>query len=222
MSIRYIGHCAFLFEDRSGASLLIDPFGNESDDPWFLKSFPSLAVDLVAVTHNHSDHNGVETLPDGTAIMSEAGLRVIGDTEITGIRDLHRGTGETTNFIYVVTHEGVRYCHLGDNRLDIPGSTLDEIGRIDVLMIGIGGSGGVLDQGLVDALVGAIGPRIVIPMHYYVEGLTAPHTGLLHSDVWVKRQSPRRPLRQSTFRIDRRGLPYEREVWTVPPELAGR
>ena len=40
-------------------------------------------------------------------------------------------------------------------------------------------------------------------------------------DRWVRTQSPRRTLRRSSFRIDRRGMPYEREVWTIPAELVG-
>jgi hypothetical protein len=71
-----------------------------------------------------------------------------------------------------------------------------------------------------DLLVENLKPTVVIPMHYYIEGLTDPSCGLSGPDGWVRRQSPRRPLRRSRFRIDRRGLPYEREVWMVPPLLA--
>ena len=67
MSVRYLGHCAFLFEDATGESLLIDPFGNGGSEHnhWFTKPFPPLEVDLVAVTHDHFDHNAVFALPVG-------------------------------------------------------------------------------------------------------------------------------------------------------------
>ena len=74
MSVTYLGHAAFLFEDSSGEKVLIDPFGNDEENYWFLKSFPSLEVDLVAVTHDHFDHNAVEALPSGTPVMVEAGV----------------------------------------------------------------------------------------------------------------------------------------------------
>ena len=93
MSVRYLGHCAFLFEDVTGESLLIDPFGNGSSeyDQWFVKEFPPLEVDLVAVTHDHFDHNAVSALPDGTPLMDRAGIRQVGNTTITGVSDIHSG-----------------------------------------------------------------------------------------------------------------------------------
>ncbi len=223
MSVRYLGHCAFLFEDTTGERLLIDPFGNSDGDNWFLSPFPSLEVDLVAVTHDHFDHNAVSALPAGTPLLDDEGTRQVGQTTITGVRDLHSGNSGRagmSNVIYVVEHEGVRYCHIGDNRHDIPDDTLARLGRLDALMVTVDDSCHLLTYDEVNHLVELLSPRVVIPMHYYIEGLTTRESGLEGPGGWVRTQSPRRPLRRSSIRIDRRGMPYEREVWTIPAELA--
>ena len=222
MAVRYLGHSAFLFEEATGERLLIDPFGNSEHDHWFLKNFPSMDVDLVAVTHDHFDHNAVSALPEGVRAMRGEGEASVGQTVITGVADIHSGESGRAgmvNVIYVVEHEGVRYCHLGDNRHDIPDETLLRLGKVDALMAPVDDSLHLLTYEQLNHVVESLSPKIVIPMHYYVEGLTDPESGLQEPRGWVRTQSPRRTMRRPTFRIDRRGMPYEREVWTIPAEL---
>ena len=226
MSVRYLGHCAFLFEETTGERLLIDPFGNGDSerDHWFLKTFPSLEVDLVAVTHDHFDHNAVSALPDGTPSLKSAGARRVGNMTVVGVSDIHSGRSGLDgmeNVIYVIEHEGVRFCHIGDNRHDMPDSVIGSLGRIDVLMAPVDDSCHLLTFEQVERLIDALSPRVVIPMHYRIEGLSTDSADLEGHGRWARTQSPRRTLRRSAFRIDRRGLPYEREVWTIPAELGG-
>ncbi len=226
MSVRYLGHCAFLFEEATGEKLLIDPFGNGETEReyWFLKTFPPLKVDLVAVTHDHFDHNAVSALPDGSPTLKSAGTRRVGNMTVTGVSDIHSGRSGLNgmeNVIYVIEHEGVRYCHIGDNRHDMPDSAIESLGRIDVLMATVDDSCHLLTFKQVDHLLETLSPKVVIPMHYRVEGLSTDNADLEGHGKWARTQSPRRSLRRSSFRIDRRGLPYEREVWTIPAELGG-
>ena len=214
-----MAHSAFLFEGESGERVLIDPFGNSNTHNWFLKPFPPLDVDLVAVTHDHFDHNAVDALPSGTDVMTGAGTVTVGETTITGVVDVHSGSSGMPNTIYVVEHMGVRFCHVGDNRPDLPDDVRAALGKIDFLMAPIDDSHHLLSYDEVDRLVDTLAPIVVIPMHYYVEGLTTDESTLEGPGGWVRRQSPRRPLRKSSIRIDRRGLPYEREVWSIPAEL---
>lgn len=226
MSVRYLGHCAFLFEEATGESLLIDPFGNGSSeyDHWFLKPFPSLEVDLVALTHDRFDQNAVSVLPEDIPKLNREGTMQVGNTTITGVSDIHSGSSGRSrmeNIIYVVEHEGVRYCHIGQNRHNIPDNVTERLGRVDVLMVPVDDSCHLLTYDEVNHLVESLSPMVVIPMHYRVEGLSTADAELEGPEGWVRTQSPRRTMRRSSFRIDRRGLPYEREVWTIPAELAG-
>lgn len=219
-----MGHCAFLFEEVTGESLLIDPFGNgESErERWFTTTFPSLEVDLIAVTHDHFDHNAVGALPDETPLLNRAETKQVGNMRVIGVSDIHSGISGRNgmeNVIYVVEHEGVRYCHIGNNRHDMPEGVIEDLGRVDVLMATVDDSCHLLTFEQVEYLLDALSPKVVIPMHYRIDGLSTDATDLEGHDRWARTQSPRRTLRRSSFRIDRRGLPYEREVWTVPAEL---
>ena len=223
MTLHYLGHSAFLFEEETGERLLIDPFGNPDTRTrkWFLRPFPNLRVDLVAVTHDHVDHNAVDALQPGTKVMRGAEAARVGQTIIKGIVDMHAGASDISNTIYLIEHQGVRFCHFGDNRPNIPNNVRASLGEIDILLAPVDDANQLFSYYELDRLVETLEPSVVIPMHYYIEGLTTNELGLKGPDGWVRRQSPRRPLRRSRFRIDRRGLPYEREVWMVPPSLAG-
>ena len=156
--------------------------------------------------------------------MDRAGTRRVGNTTVIGISDIHSGNSGRNgleNVMYVVEHEGVRYCHIGDNRHDIPSDVLERLGRVDVLMVTVDDSCHLLTFDQVDHLVQLISPSVVIPMHYRTAGLSTVEAELEGPERWVRTQSPRRTMRRSSFRIDRRGMPYEREVWTIPAELAG-
>ena len=57
--LRWLGHATFLITSPSGVQLLLDPFNVELGYP-----VPELPpIDLVAVSHEHADHNNVGLAP---------------------------------------------------------------------------------------------------------------------------------------------------------------
>ena len=56
MKITWLGHATFTFEFSGGEVLLLDPFieGN----PTYPKGYDIKRVDVIALTHGHSDHTG--------------------------------------------------------------------------------------------------------------------------------------------------------------------
>ena len=224
MPLRYLGHRAFAFEDGGGARVLIDPFGSPPTDKRFRKPFPPLKADLIAITHGNFDRDVADAPAPGAEIMTAPGRRQVGGITVTGVEDVHAGESGRAgmaNMIYAVELEGVRYCHMGDNRPDPPPSALEALGRIDVLLVSVDDSGSLTPPEDVDRLIETVSPKIAIPMRYYIEGLTTAESGLRGVERWARAQPRRRPLRRPTIRIDYRGLPYEREVWLLPAELGG-
>ena len=224
MPVRYLGHRAFAFDDGGGARVLIDPFGSSPTDSRFLKPFPPLESDLIAITHGNFDRDATNAIAPGAEIMTAPGRRQVGGITVTGVEDVHAGESGRAgmaNVIYVVELDGVRYCHMGDNRPDPPPSALKALGRIDVLLVSVDDSGSLTPPEDVDRLIETISPKIAIPMRYRIEGLTPAESGLTGVDRWARTQPRRRPLRRPTIRIDYRGLPYEREVWLLPAEIGG-
>ena len=216
--VRYLGHRAFAFEDGGGARDIIDPFGGSPSDKRFLKPFPPMEADLVAITHDHFRDRAADAPAPGAEIMATPGRRQVGGITVTGIADIHAGESGRAgmaNVIYVVDMGGVRYCHMGDNRPAPPPFVIDALGKIDALLISVDDSEHLATHEDVDRLIAAIDPKIVIPMGYRIEGLTPAESPLLGVERWARTQPRRRPLRRPDIRIDRRGLPYEREVWLV-------
>ena len=223
MPVRYLGHRAFAFED-GGARVIIDPFGGSPADNRFLKPFPPLKADLTAITHDHFGDNAADAPAPRAEIMNAPGRRQVGGVSVTGVEDVHAGESGRAgmaNVIYAVELDGVRYCHMGDNRPDPPPSVIKALGRIDVLLVSVDDSGSLMPPEDVDRLIETVSPKIAIPMGYRIEGLTPAESGLRGMSRWARTQPRRRPLRRPTIRIDYRGLPYEREIWLPPAELGG-
>ena len=211
-----MGHRAFAFEDGGGARVVIDPFGDQ-----FLKPFPPMKADLIAITHGPFDRDSADA---GAEIMTAPGRRQIGGITVTGVEDVHAGEpgrAGMANVIYVVEMGGVRYCHMGDNRPDPPPPVIAALGKIDALLISVDDSERLMPHEDVDRLIETISPKIAIPMGCRVDGLTPTESPLRGVERWARTQPRRRPLRNPLIRIDRRGLPYEREVWLPPAELGG-
>jgi L-ascorbate metabolism protein UlaG (beta-lactamase superfamily) len=75
--------------------------------------------------------------------------------------------------IYQIRSDGMRICHCGDIGAMPPAATIGRIKRCDVLMIPVG-EVCTMDISEVTALIDLVDPKVVIPMHYHVSGLTMP------------------------------------------------
>tara|TARA_B100000315_G_scaffold238692_1_gene256737 strand:+ start:2074 stop:2754 length:681 start_codon:yes stop_codon:yes gene_type:complete len=215
-SLTYLGHCAFLWRTELGRTLLIDPYGDPVDGRLFLRAFPPVESDVVAVTHDHFDHNELDALPGHPTVLRGAGSFRLDDLSVTGVMDLHSGrSGQRgmVNIVFVVEVSGVRFCHIGDNRHDLSCEVRQDIGGVDVLMVTVDDSSHLLTNEQVDILVQSLSPRVVVPMHYYIPDLTAVESTLETPDGWLATQSSVRRLGSPEVEISPEGLPANREAW---------
>lgn len=184
---------------------------------------------MATVSHDHFDHNALRALGGIPAVIRSAGAVRLADLSVRAIPDLHAGTGGNAapmpNQIVIVESGGVRFCHVGDNRHAPSQEALDAIRQADVLMIPVDDSAHLLSFDEVGALIESIEPRVVVPMHYFNEGLTAPESTLLGIDRWldslaadlaVRRVGTSDVLVSPTMLADA----GEREVWVLAPALA--
>lgn len=71
------------------------------------------------------------------------------------------------NALYLFTLGGLRVLHLGDTGNPVPPEHLEALrGEVDVLLA-LAGAHATIAYDDLDAAITAIGPRVVIPMHYY-------------------------------------------------------
>ncbi len=221
VELRYLGHSSFLWSAVRGVRVLIDPYHQSHlswNWRWFLAAFPAVEADIVLVTHDHFDHNATEEVSGGPEVISSAERKKFDGVSIVGIEDVHASPDNMPNHIFVVEAGGIRFCHLGDNRPDLPRSVVEAIGDVDVLFVPADGSSHLLRFWEVNQLIETFKPRVVVPMHYLIPGLTDPASTLLPVDEWLKTQPQVRRLDTDRLDLNDADLPDEREVWVFEPK----
>ena len=223
MRLTYFGHCAFRFETPGGVTAVADPYRNQADRYWFTRLFPEIHCDLGLITHAHFDHDAVDRLPEAASILRMPGKFSTGDLQIRGIGDFHSGASRLRDFPNVMFRlyaGGVSFLHIGDNRVEWPPEVASAVGDIDVLLVTVDDSNHLLTYEQVDSLVQRLQPKVVIPMHYAIPGLTASECELLPADGWLSHQSTVRRLETDRVEFNNGNLPAHTEVWLFQPASA--
>jgi L-ascorbate metabolism protein UlaG (beta-lactamase superfamily) len=173
MQVEWYGQSSFALTDGE-TTVFIDPFadmtaGGTRDVRW---DYPAIAVDadVLLVTHEHTDHNGVEAIGgDPVLIRSTAGTHASPIGEVVGVASEHdevAGTQRGPNTIYVFTFGGQRIAHLGDlGQTALRPEQLAAIGEVDLAFLPVGG-GPTLGAETATEVAIAIGAHIIVPMHY--------------------------------------------------------
>ena len=174
MHVEWYGQSAFRLS-AGAAAVAIDPFGDMSaltsrGGQWDYPSIEGAHADLLLVTHEHVDHNGVEVIEgDPVILRSTAGTlsSPLGDvTAVASEHDAAAGTERGPNTIFVFTLEDLRVCHFGDfGQAALREEQAAAIGRVDLLIVPVGG-GPTIGAEQAHAVVERLRPRWVVPMHY--------------------------------------------------------
>ncbi len=172
MEITWFGQSFFRLKGKS-TTLLIDPFDPEMIG---LKLPKDLAASVALSTHNHGDHNNVAVVTGQKLTIAGPGEYEVEGVTITGTRTFHDATGGSergVNTVYNMTIDGINIVHLGDLGHQLSEEQVTEIGNVHILLIPVGGVY-TITAAEAAKVVAQLEPRIVIPMHYKVEGLKAP------------------------------------------------
>jgi L-ascorbate metabolism protein UlaG (beta-lactamase superfamily) len=173
MQLRWFGQSAFLL--TGGTRVFIDPFGSMEGAAargvsWGYPPIRDVEADLLLVTHEHGDHNGVEAVGgDPVLIRSLAGTHASPLGEVVGVASEHddvAGTARGHNVMMRFALDGLTICHLGD--LGQPALRPEQaaaIGPVDVLMVPAGG-GPTIGGETAARVVRDLRPRLVLPMHH--------------------------------------------------------
>jgi L-ascorbate metabolism protein UlaG (beta-lactamase superfamily) len=197
MQLEWFGQSAFALSGSQ--SVVIDPF----DDMHALAArglefrYPPIegaTADLVLVTHEHADHNGVGVVKgDPVVLRSTAGTLQSPVGELVAIASEHddvAGTKRGPNTIFRFVLDGIRFCHLGDfGQPALRAEQRAAIGEVDVLFVPVGG-GPTIGGTEAAALVRELAPKVVVPMHYRtpaVNFLDPPDAFLDALDVRIER-----------------------------------
>jgi L-ascorbate metabolism protein UlaG (beta-lactamase superfamily) len=209
LQIRWHGHACW--EITNDFTLVTDPHDGKSIG---IPAPSGVAGDIILVSHNHYDHNSVKNVEkSGSKIVMDERKRTIDNVEISGVESYHdevQGAKRGSNIIFKFTMDGIKFCHLGDLGHDLDDETVQKIGQVDILFVPVGGTFTVDDKQAWD-VIKKIQPRIVIPMHYKIGGLSLSIAGI---DAFLK-QNPYKLLHVGNeIDIEKEDLPSEPEVWT--------
>ena len=171
MRIQWYGQSAF---DLAGR-LFIDPFFDMSglEARGWEFTYPAIEgvePELLLVTHEHRDHNGVEAIGGSPAVLrSTAGTHESPVGEVIGVASEHdevAGTQRGPNTIFVFTLDGLRIAHFGDfGQTALRDAQLDAIGQVDLVFVPVG-DGPTIGAEQARAVVEQLGARWAVPMHY--------------------------------------------------------
>jgi L-ascorbate metabolism protein UlaG (beta-lactamase superfamily) len=175
MRVEWHGQSAFTLTGDE-ATVFIDPFGDMSAltrDRGLQFDYPPIAadgIDLLLVTHEHGDHNGVEAIAGEPAVIRSTAGRLdspVGDVvAIASEHDAAAGTERGPNTIFVFDLDGVRVAHFGDfGQAALRPEQAAALEDIELLIIPVGG-GPTIGAAEAAAIVEQLGPRWVVPMHY--------------------------------------------------------
>ena len=223
MKIKWLGHSAFLITSDAGVRAITDPYepgafrGGLSYGPITEKA------DIYTVSHLHADHYDPGIVASGAVVLKNPGKQVVRGIEIEGVLTCHDDTGgrqRGLNTVFCITMDGLRICHLGDLGHLLSDKELKALGRVDVLMIPVGGHF-TIDAAQATEIAEALKPKLILPMHYkpqapspkpQANGASFPITGV---DEFLKGKKNVRRLDQSEVEISRNALPRETEVWVM-------
>ena len=157
--IVYLGHASFLMKGKD-YSLVVDPYQNGSVPNL---RFPMIEeVDAVFCSHGHDDHNACNLVrvKNNPAHIERICINVPHDKE--------GGRKRGMNDINLINIDGYKIVHLGDTGCLLSEEELVPIKNCDVLLAPINGFFTIGPDELKE-LCKIINPRIVVPMHYFME-----------------------------------------------------
>ena len=153
MKITYYGHACFALS-QGDFTAVVDPYDN-------LPGYDALDLKANAVycSHGHFDHAYTDavTLTDGKNPFAVETVASFHDD------NLGRSRGENT--IHAFECEGVRVAHLGDLGHLLSQKQVDALGKVDVLLVPVGGHYTIDATNAVKVCL-QLKPTVVIPMHY--------------------------------------------------------
>ena len=219
MRLTYYGHSSFLLEAADGTRVILDPYRAGAFDGAFRYGAIADTADAVVATHTHDDHGAVDTIPGHPQVFVHPTSATVGRWKITGIDVAHDDEGGRSrgkNTIIVLDDGDVRLVHLGDLGHTLDAATVAAIGRVDVLLVPVGGFF-TIDHKQAAEVVESLDPA-----HRHPHALQDPQSGLPHlggrSRSWPRRRTVERQA-GSTLEVTRATLPAERVTYVLQAAL---
>lgn len=168
MKIKWFGQSCFRLTAENGTKIVMDPYHNILG-----YKLPEIDANIVTISHDHSDHNNVGAVKGDFVHIKDPGMFSQEGIGIKGVQTFHdnvSGEKRGRNIIFNFRIDGLNICHCGDLGHPLSSEQINEIGKVDILLLPIGG-GPTLDAGGAAEVMKQLGPAVVIPMHYRTKAM---------------------------------------------------
>jgi len=209
MEITWYGRACFRLKGRE-STVIVDPCPPNTG---FVAG--KHAVDLLTISHAHPDHSYTRSISAGLTLTRPGEYEYHG-VLVNGVRTFHdgeRGTQRGENVVFAYEIDGVHVAHLGDLGHLLTEEQLAELGPIDVLLVPAGGQFTITPAEAAE-VVAQISPKLVIPMHYAVDGASKD---LLGPEKFVHEMAMGQPPNQPKAVVTASSLPDETQVVLLEP-----
>jgi L-ascorbate metabolism protein UlaG (beta-lactamase superfamily) len=215
MKVKWLGHSCFLITSKSGVRIITDPYsvGGGINYPPIKET-----ADIVVVSHDHSDHSNVSSVPGRPEVVRGSGTKTAKGIQFKGIATYHdasEGKQRGPNTIFCFTIDDMKLCHLGDLGHVLNPGQIKEIGAVDILFIPVGGFY-TIDALAASQVCDQLKPKVVIPMHFKTPGCVYPIAGV---EDFLKGKKNVRKVGGSEVDFEVERLPAAPEIVVLQPAL---
>lgn len=179
IKIAWYGQSMFLIVTPKGTRVVTDPQYLEA-----YRQVNPIKADLILMSHQHNDHTRLEGIEDAKSVKQVNAIKKgasfdldqwnevdekfkdVRYQSIPSYHDAVSGMQRGKNGCWIIDIDGIRIVHLGDLGHTLNKTQLKKLGKVDVLLVPVGG---VYTLNGLDAfkVVKQINPkRHIIPMHY--------------------------------------------------------
>lgn len=215
LKIQWFGQACFLVEWPEGTSVLIDPFNEKIG-----YDMPSPRPDVVLITHEHFDHNNVgmaQGKPQVIRGLTESGDWSNVSTFVKGIvvrtvgtyHDDGFGSRRGKNAVFIMEGKDYKIAHMGDIGHKLGPELVEKIGKVDVLMVPVGGTYTV-DAEAAQEIADRLSAKVILPMHYKTDRVTIPIETV---DPFLKGKTNVKRIKGNTLLL--KGLPDKPEIYVM-------
>lgn len=213
MKIKYLAHAAFLITSEEGIKIVTDPY---TTSPGFGYGEITETADIVTVSHEHGDHNNVASVRGNPkAVRTTEEVKGI---KIKGVVTAHDETGGSQrgkNTIFCFTINGINVCHAGDLGHELTAEQVQAIGKVDVLMIPVGGFF-TIDAAAATRTCDQLKPKAIFPMHYKTGKSGLPIAGV---DDFLQDKDNVTRSNDSEIELKADTLPAASQIIVLKPSL---
>ena len=163
MKLKYYGHACFSLSYEGGPTLVIDPFDETVTYPHCDE-----ICDAALLSHDHFDHNHVQTLRGDFVTIRSAGAYDVQGVRITAVDSFHDKKGGALrgkNLILRIEGGGLTIVHLGDLGHMPDEKQLEAMSGADIMLVPIGGTY-TIDTPEAEEVIRLARPKHAVAMHY--------------------------------------------------------